>query len=75
MSLFPTHLKLKVGNKISLSVPTVTTVVSLSKFLGEEEFYFEIKVAELYFSGFVGRCLSLPSVTSFEDGWWRCGYS
>lgn len=66
-SLFPTHLKLKVGNKISLSVPTVMTAVSLSKFLGEG-FYFKIKVAKFYFSGFVGKCLS---VTSSEEGWWR----
>lgn len=57
---FPTHLKLKVGNKISLYVPTVATLVSLSKFLGQEEFCFKIKVAKICFSGFVGRYLSLP---------------
>lgn len=57
---FPTHLKLKVGNKISLSVPIVATLVSLSKFFGQEEFCFKIKVAKFCFFGFVGRYLSLP---------------
>lgn len=65
VSLFPTRLKLKVGNKISLSVPTVATAVSLIKFLGEE-FSFKIKVAKSHFSRFVGRCVS--SVTSSEEG-------